>query len=156
MSSKRDPTVKIIAQNPRARFEVAIEETFEAGLVLTGSEVKSLRAGKISLTESYVGIRGDEAFLLKANISEYTHGGYSNHEPMRARKLLLHRREIDKLRVRIEQKSMTVVPLKIYFNEKGRVKLAIGLGKGKKLHDKRESVKSREAKRDIERAMRRG
>jgi len=156
MSSKKPPSVKIIAQNPRARFEIAIEETFEAGLVLTGSEVKSLRAGKISLTESYVGIRDDEAFLLKANIAEYSHGGYSNHEPMRARKLLLHRREIDKLRARIEQKSMTVVPLKIYFNEKGRVKLELGLGKGKKLHDKRESIQKREAARDIARALRRG
>jgi len=145
--------VKIIAQNKKARHEVAIEENFEAGLELRGSEVKSLRQGKVSLGEAYVRIRDGEAFLLKANIAEYSHGGYANHEPLRPKKMLLHRREIEKLRVRIEQKGMTVVPLKIYFNEKGRIKLEIGVGKGKRLHDKRKSIQDRETKRQIDRAM---
>mgnify|MGYP002640824957 FL=1 len=145
--------MKIIAQNKRGRFEVAIDETIEAGIVLLGTEVKSLRAGKISLAESFVRIKDREAFLLKANITEYSHGGYSNHEPIRPRKLLMHRREIEKLRVKTEQKGLTIVPLKIYFNDKGRVKLEIGIGKGKKLHDKRQSIKDRESKRQIDRAM---
>lgn len=145
--------MKVIAQNKRGRFEIAVEETLEAGLVLTGSEVKSLRAGKISLAESYVKIHDGEAFLLKANITEYSHGGYSNHEPTRRRKLLLHRREIHKLQVKTDQKGLTIVPLKIYFNEKGRVKLEIGVGKGKKLHDKRRSIQDRDTKRQIDRVM---
>ena len=145
--------MKVIAQNKRGRFEVAVEETLEAGVVLTGSEVKSLRQGKVSLAEAYVRIESGEAFLLKANITEYSHGGYSNHEPMRRRRLLLHRREIEKLRIKTEQKGHTIVPLKIYFNEKGRVKVEVGVGKGKKLHDKRRSIQDREAKRQIDRAM---
>ena len=147
--------MKMIAQNKRGRFEVAVDETLEAGIVLTGSEVKSLRAGKVSLAEAYVRIQKGEAFLLKANITEYSHGGYSNHEPLRPRKLLLHRREIEKLRVKTEQKGLTIVPLKIYFNEKGRVKLEIGIGKGKKMHDKRQSIQDRDTKRQIDRAMKR-
>ncbi len=147
--------MKIIAQNKKARREIAIEDNLEAGLVLTGSEVKSLRAGKVSIAEAYVRLREGEPFLLKANIAEYTHGGYSNHEPLRPRKLLLHKREINKLRVRTEQKGLTVVPLRIYFNDKGKVKLEIGIGRGRKLHDKRDAEKKREASRSIERALRR-
>ena len=151
----RDP-MKIIAQNRRARHEFEILETLEAGIVLQGSEVKSLRAGKCEIVDGFVRIDQEEAWMLKVHISEYSHGGYSNHEPTRKRKLLLHRREVHQLRVKMEEKGLTVVPLKIYFNEKGRIKVEIAVGRGRKSHDKRRAKKDQEQKREIQRAMRRG
>ncbi len=147
--------MKIIAQNRRARYELEILETLEAGLVLQGSEVKSLRAGKCEIVDGFVRIDGGEAWMLKVHIAEYSHAGHFNHEPTRKRKLLLHGRQVHQLRVKMEEKGLTVVPLKLYFNEKGRIKVEIGVGRGKKAHDKRRAKKDQESKRDIQRAMRR-
>lgn len=144
--------IKIINENRKARFDYHILETFEAGLVLKGSEVKSLRNGQCQLKDSYVSFQGDEAFLQNAHISVYTASSYNNHSPERLRKLLLHRHEIQKLRTSVEQKGLTCVPLKIYFKE-GKAKVEIALVKGKKLHDKRESSKTRAAGREIEKQM---
>jgi SsrA-binding protein len=127
---------------------------FEAGIVLTGSEVKSMRAGKTSIAESYATSRDGELWLLNSNISEYKQAGRFNHEPKRPRKLLLHQRQINKLIGAVEREGMTVVPLKIYFNDKGRAKVEIALAKGKKLHDKRESEKKRDWTRERGRLMR--
>lgn len=147
--------MKIIAQNRRARHELHVLDTLEAGVVLQGSEVKSLRQGQCEIVDGFVLIEKGEAWLLKVYIAEYSHGGYSNHQPTRRRKLLLHRREADKLRIKMEEKGQTVVPLKLYFNEKGRVKIELGIGKGKKTHDKRHAKKEKEMKRDVDRALRR-
>lgn len=146
-------SIKIISENKKARFDYEIIDTFEAGIVLMGSEVKSLRNGHADLKDSYVGIRGNEAFLQKASINIYQASSYNNHEPERVRKLLLHRHEIDKLRVSIEEKGLTCVPLKIYF-KKGMVKLDLALCRGKKKGDKRQAVKKREADRELGRALR--
>lgn len=143
-------SIKIISDNKKARFNYQIVETYEAGLVLTGSEVKSIRAGQVSLRESYISFQNNEAFLQAATISPYKSSSYNNHEPDRLRKLLLHKDELNKIRGKVDEKGLTVVPTKMYFKN-GRVKLEIGLGKGKKLHDKRESIKSK----DVERQMRR-
>lgn len=140
--------IKLISDNKKARFNYQIVETYEAGLVLLGSEVKSIRAGNVSLSESYISFKGDEAFLQGANIKPYSAGSYNNHEPERLRKLLLHREELNKIRGKIEQKGLSAVPTKIYFKD-GRVKLEIGLGKGKKMHDKRESIKNRDVDRQL-------
>ena len=145
---------KLVADNRTARFHYAIGETFEAGVALTGSEVKSLRTGKANIGESYATTRDGELWLLNANISEYKQAGRFNHEPKRPRKLLLHRRQINKLIGAVEREGMTVVPLKLYFNEKGRAKLEIALAKGKKLHDKRETEKKRDWQRENGRLMR--
>lgn len=145
---------KIIATNKNARRLYAINEKFEAGLVLTGSEVKSIRAGKVNLADSYVAVKKRELFLRNAHINPYTHGGYANHEPLRERKLLMNRIEIDRLIAAVQQKGLSLVPMNMYF-KKGHIKLEIGLGKGKKLHDKREDIKERDAKRSIDRAMKR-
>ena len=144
--------IKIIAKNRKAFHDYHIEETFEAGLALVGTEVKSLREGKANLKESYVIIKNNEAFLFGCHISPYTHGNLQNHDPLRTRKLLLHRKEIDKLWGNISQKGLALVPLKLYFKA-GKAKLEIGLAKGKKQYEKRDSIKEREANREIERHL---
>lgn len=144
---------KVITDNRQARFLYEILEVYEAGIELTGTEVKSLRAGKVNLKDGFVRIRGGEAFLLNVHISpQNTVGQFFNHEPLRNRKLLLHDKEIRKLIGQTEQKGLTVIPLKLYF-KRGWVKVAIALARGKKVHDKRDSLKQKQDKRDIERAM---
>ncbi len=146
--------VKTVAENRRARFDYHIEETFEAGIALSGTEVKSLRFGEGSIAESYAEIRGGEAWLVNANIPEFSHGNRHNHVPKRPRKLLLHEREINKLTGAVERQGMTMVPLSIYFNSRGRAKVELALAKGKQAHDKRASIKDRDWKRDKARIMR--
>ncbi|MDF2117037.1 SsrA-binding protein SmpB [Roseiarcaceae bacterium H3SJ34-1] len=155
MASKPEPRFKIAAENRRARYEFEIGEKMEAGLALTGTEVKSLRTGKATIAESYVGVtRSGEVELINANIPEYLQANRFNHEPKRARKLLLKAREIVKLAQGVEREGMTIVPLKLYFNERGRAKLEIALGRGKKLHDKRETEKNRDWNREKARVLR--
>lgn len=146
--------IKIITENRKARFDYHILETFEAGLVLTGSEVKSLRNGQANLKDSYISFRGDEAYLQKAHISVYAASSYNNHEPERLRKLLLNRRELNKIFGALKEKGQTCVPLKMYFS-KGRVKLEIALVKGKDKGDKRESIRKRDADRAVQKALKR-
>lgn len=143
-------SILIIQENRSARYDYHIVETFEAGLVLTGSEVKSIRARTIQLKDAYISFKGDEAFLQNAHISEYKSSSYNNHQPERLRKILLHRDELDKIYGALREKGLTCVPLKIYF-KKGRVKVEIALVKGKKTHDKREAIK----KRDVDNQLRR-
>jgi SsrA-binding protein len=146
---------KIAADNRRARFNYEIGETFEAGLMLTGTEVKSLRSGKATISDSYASIdRAGEVFLVNANIPEYLQANRFNHLPKRPRKLLLKAREIVKLAQATEREGMTIVPLKIYFNEQGRAKVEIALARGKKLHDKRETEKQRDWGREKGRLLR--
>jgi SsrA-binding protein len=155
MAAKQERKIKIVADNRRARFNYEIGETFEAGIALTGSEVKSLRSGKATIAESYADAKGGELWLVNANIPEYQQAGpLNNHSPKRLRKLLLHQRQIEKLASAVEREGMTIVPLKFYFNERGRAKLEIALGKGKKLHDKRETLKKRSWDRERGRLMR--
>lgn len=139
--------------NRRARFDYEILETFEAGVVLTGSEVKSLRVGGASIAEAYARVVNNEAWLENANIPVYTQASYNNHEPQQRRKLLLHRREIAELRKGIERRGLTVVPLKMFFNERGHAKVQVALARGKKKHDKRAAASERDAKREMERAL---
>jgi SsrA-binding protein len=146
--------MKTVAENRRARFEYFIEDTFEAGIALSGTEVKSLRFGEGSIAESYAHVSGDEAWLVNANIPEFSHGNRFNHEPKRPRKLLLHRREIEKMIGAVERKGMTLIPLSIYFNSRGRAKVELALAKGKQTHDKRQAVKERDWKRDKARLLR--
>lgn len=145
---------KVIADNRRARFNYEIGETFEAGIALTGSEVKSLRAGKATIAELYADARAGEIWLLNANIPEYLQAGRFNHAPKRARKLLLHKRQIGKLAGAVEREGMTIVPLKLYFNDKGRAKIELAIARGKKLHDKRETERKRSWDRERGRLMR--
>ncbi|MBV1917947.1 MAG: SsrA-binding protein SmpB [Sphingomonadaceae bacterium] len=145
---------KTVAKNRRARFDYHIDETFEAGIALTGTEVKSLRFGEGSIVESYAEIREGEAWLVNANIPEFSHGNRYNHEPKRPRKLLLHEREIARLQGSVERKGMTLVPLSIYFNGRGRAKVELGLARGKNVADKRQTAKDRDWKRDKARLMR--
>lgn len=145
---------KTVAENRRARFDYHIEDKFEAGLALQGTEVKALRAGEASIAESYAELRGGEVWLINANIPEYSHGNQLNHEPRRPRKLLLHEREIDKLFGAVERKGMTLVPLSIYFNSRGRAKVELALAKGKNTADKRATIRERDWKRDQARIMR--
>ena len=142
-----------IAVNRRARHDYFIEETIEAGLVLTGSEVKSLRAGKAQLKDSHARIQRGEAWLFNVHISEYMPSAQFGHEPTRARKLLLHRREIERLMGKVKEKGLTLVPLRLYF-KRGHAKVELGLGRGKKLFDKRASIKERETRREMDRAVR--
>jgi len=142
-----------IAENRRARFDYFIEETFEAGIMLTGTEVKSLRAGKANIAESYAAIEGDEIVLINADIPPYAKANRFNHEPRRHRKLLLHRKEIGKLIGAVQREGRTIIPTRLYWNEKGIAKLEIGLAKGKKLHDKRETSAERDWQRDKARLM---
>ncbi|QSB43691.1 SsrA-binding protein SmpB [Tsuneonella flava] len=145
---------KTVAENRRARFDYFIEDTFEAGLMLTGTEVKSLRAGEATIAESYAEIRGGEVWLVNANVPEFSHGNRFNHEPKRPRKLLLHEREIAKMTGAVERKGMTLVPLSIYFNSKGRAKVELALARGKQAQDKRQTIKERDWKRDKARLLR--
>ena len=146
-------TTKIVSTNRKAFHEYHILETYEAGIVLLGSEVKSLREGNASLKESYVVIRSGEAFLIGTHIRAYSHTGFVGHEPVRNRKLLLHKKEIGKIHSKLAEKGLTAVPTKLYLKN-GLIKLEFGLAKGKKLHDKRESKKKRDVERDIQRALR--
>jgi SsrA-binding protein len=145
---------KIVAENRRARFDYFIEDKFEAGIELTGTEVKSLRSGEGSIAESYALVEGDEAWLINSHIPEYSHGNRLNHEPRRKRKLLLRAREIAKLHGAITRQGLTLVPLSIYFNGRGRAKIELALARGKKMHDKRETVKERDWKREQQRLLR--
>jgi SsrA-binding protein len=155
MAAKAESQYKIAAQNRKARFNYEIGETFEAGIALTGSEVKSLRTGKATIAESYADAHDGEIWLINANIPEYKQSGpYNNHEPKRHRKLLLHKRQVNKLIGAVEREGMTLVPLKLYFNARGRAKIEIALGRGKKLHDKRETAKKRDWARQKSRLMR--
>ena len=154
MAAKPERRFKVIADNRKARFNYEIGEVFEAGIALTGSEVKSLRAGKATIAESYADARGGEIWLINANIPEYLQAHRFNHAPKRARKLLLHHRQINRLAGAVEREGMTIVPLKLYFNDKGRAKLEIALARGKKLHDKRETEKKRSWERERGRLMR--
>jgi SsrA-binding protein len=145
---------KTLVSNRRARREYFIEESYEAGLVLTGSEIKSIRSGRANLQDSYVTIRDGEAWLVNSHVSPYKQASQENHEPKRDRKLLLHRRQIDRLVGSIQTKGYTIIPLRIYLKN-NRAKVEIALAKGKKLYDKRDDLAKRQAQRDMERAMRR-
>ena len=153
MTDAKDDAERVVAQNRRARHDYFILDTFEAGLVLTGTEVKSLRAGKASLGEAYATVENGEAWVVQMHIPPYEQGNRWNPDPVRARKLLLHRREIEKLESAVAQKGQTVVPLKLYFS-RGRAKLLIGIAKGKKVYDKRHSIAERDSKREMDRARR--
>jgi SsrA-binding protein len=150
MTEKKQDTA--VATNRKAFHDYFIEETVEAGIALQGTEVKSLRLGLANLTDSYAIVKNEEMYLLNANISPYTHGNIANHEPLRTRKLLLHKEEIRKLTWKMTQKGFTLIPLKIYF-VRGKAKVLIGLAKGKKTYDKRETIKAKESKREVERVV---
>jgi SsrA-binding protein len=152
--ARRDDSIKMIAENRKARFSYAIDDTLEVGIVLTGSEVKSLRGGKTTIAESYAHAKDGEIFLVNAYIPEYNEASRFNHEPKRTRKLLLHKREVAKLAAATQREGMTLIPLKMYFNAKGKAKLQLGIAKGKKLHDKRETEKQRDWARDKGRLLR--
>lgn len=147
------PNTKVIARNKQARHAYFIDETFEAGLVLSGTEVKSLRDRNCNISDSFCLIRGGEAWLMGCHIRPYSHGGVWNVDPDRRRKLLLHRRQIDYLDAKLRTKGVALVPLELYFDEHNRVKLQIGLGRGKKLYDKRQDLAARDTNREIERAL---
>lgn len=151
----KDAGIKVAADNRKARHNYFIEETFEAGLSLTGTEVKSLRGGRSTIAESYVTAIEGEAWLVNATIPEYSSGNRNNHEPRRPRKLLLHRSQVNKLIGAIQRQGRTVVPLQVYFNEKGRAKLEIALALGKKAHDKRATIKERDWQRQRSRLLNR-
>lgn len=141
-------------KNRSAYFEYQIDDKLDAGMVLTGTEVKSLRAGKASFNDSYCLFSGGELYVRSLHISEYEQGTYNNHNPIRERKLLLHKKELRKWQQKIKEKGYTIIPLRIFFNEGGKAKIQIGLARGKKLHDKRESIKERDAKRELDRMRR--
>ncbi|HTH28428.1 MAG TPA: SsrA-binding protein SmpB [Sphingobium sp.] len=146
--------IKTVAENRRARFDYAIDEVFEAGIALKGTEVKSLRFGEGSIAESYAEVAGEEVWLINSNIPEFSHGNRFNHEPKRPRKLLLHAREVAKLHGAVARQGMTLVPLSVYFNGRGRAKVELALARGKKTHDKREAIKERDWKREQGRLLR--
>ncbi len=157
MSGKRgkggaDPGTKIVATNRRARFDYAVEDSYEAGISLTGSEVKSLRAGNVSLSDSYAQPRGGELFLVNCRIGEYGPAAFFGHAPLRDRKLLMKREEIDKIRGKIEQRGYTLVPLSLYFKE-GWAKVELGLARGRKHEDRRHAIAERETRREMDRAL---
>ena len=149
-----DPPPRSICENRRARHEYDILDTLECGMQLLGSEVKSLRTGKVMIDDAYGRVKENEVWLVNCDIAEYVQANKYNHEPKRQRKLLMHRTEISKIGAKIREKQMTCIPLKVYFNEKGKVKVLIGLGKGKKMADRREDEKKAVAKREMERAIR--
>src|SRR5262245_16260660 len=153
MGKSRNRFEKAVATNRKAYHDYFIQEKFEAGLMLQGTEVKSLREGRVNLQDSYASVKGGEAFLHHCHISPYSHGNIMNHEPLRTRKLLLHRKEINKLLGKTQQQGLTLIPLRIYFSKRGFAEVELGLAKGKKQHDRRESIKTREASREVERAM---
>ena len=146
--------VKTVAENRRARYDYFLEDFFEAGIALTGTEVKSLRFGEGSIAESYAEVKDGQAWLINANIPEFSHGNRFNHEPKRPRKLLLHEREINKMSNAVGREGMTLIPLSVYFNPRGRAKVELALAKGKKLHDKRDTSKQRDWKREQARILR--
>jgi SsrA-binding protein len=154
MAEKKERAFKVVADNRRARFNYEIGEVVEAGIALTGTEVKSLRLGKATIAESYADARAGEVWLVNANIPEYLQANRFNHAPKRPRKLLLHKRQISKLAAAVEREGMTLVPLKMYFNEKGRAKIEIAVARGKKLHDKRETERKRTWERERGRLLR--
>jgi SsrA-binding protein len=154
IQGKNDPNYKIAAENRKARFNFEIGETFEAGIALSGTEVKSLRGGRATIAESYAGEKNGEIYLVNAYIPEYLQANQFNHETKRPRKLLLHRREVNKLIGAVQREGMTIVPLKIYFNDRGRAKVELALARGKKLHDKRATEKERDWTRERGRLMR--
>jgi SsrA-binding protein len=154
MVKKRDENRKVVSENRKARFNYAIESSIEAGMQLTGTEVKSLREGKATIAESYAQVKDGEVFLVNATIPEFAGGNRLNHEPTRIRRLLLKAREIDKLARSADREGMTLVPLRIFFNERGFAKIDLGIAKGKKLHDKRDTEKQRDWQRDKARLMR--
>jgi SsrA-binding protein len=154
MAEKPQRGNKIVADNRKARFHYEISDVYEAGIALTGTEVKSLRQGKATIAESYAAEREGELWLYNAHIPEYLQANRFNHHPRRPRKLLLHAREINKLRGAVEREGMTLVPLKLYFNPKGRAKVELAIARGKKLHDKRETEKQRSWQRERARLMR--
>ena len=145
---------KIVAENRRARYDYFVEERFEAGIELMGTEVKALRTGEGSIAESYAAIEGEEVWLINSSIPEYSHGNRMNHEPRRKRKLLLRAREIAKLQGAVARQGLTLVPLSIYFNSRGRAKVELAIARGKKMHDKRDTEKERDWKREQGRLMR--
>ena len=145
---------KVVAENRRARFDYFVDERVEAGIALVGTEVKSLRHGEGSIAESYATVEGEEVWLINSHIPEYSHGNRQNHEPKRARKLLLKGREISKLQGAVARQGLTLVPVSIYFNSRGRAKVELALARGKKVHDKRETVKERDWKREQQRLLR--
>jgi SsrA-binding protein len=150
----RENGQQVIARNRRARHDYFIEDTFEAGIALTGTEVKSLRAGRASLADGFVQVSDGEAWLHNVHIPEYTQGTWTNHTPRRIRKLLLHRKEIDKISAQIAEQGLTLVPLSMYFKD-GKVKVELGLGRGKRTYDKRHDLARRDAAREVERVLRR-
>jgi SsrA-binding protein len=150
---RKGQSEKIVCQNKLARVNYFIEDTCEAGMVLVGTEVKALREGMANLKDSYAQVKDGEVFLRDMHISPYSHGNIANHDPLRERKLLLHKKEIKRLYGKTQERGMTLVPLKVYFKN-GKVKVEIGIGKGKKLYDKREDIKKREDQRDMERGFR--
>ena len=155
MAAKNDKPIKVVAENRKARFNYAIEDTLEAGIALTGTEVKSLRTGKATIAESYASVdRNGEMWLVNATIPEYGGGNRFNHEPKRPRKLLLKQREIARLSQAVQREGMTLVPLRVYFNDRGRAKIEIAIARGKQLHDKRETEKKRDWAREKGRLMR--
>ena len=151
---KIDPARKLVAENRKARFNYEIQDTVEAGIVLQGTEVKALRNGEANIAESYVSEEGGEIWLINSYIPEYLEANRFNHQPRRRRKLLLHKREMAKLAQAADREGMTLVPLKLYFNDRGRAKLEVAIGKGKKLHDKRETEKKRDWNRQKARLIR--
>jgi SsrA-binding protein len=153
MAKDKNPNIKTVADNRKARFSYEVADTLEAGLVLTGTEVKSLREGQANIQESYASVEGGEIWLINSYIPEYFPGNRFNHEPRRRRKLLLSKKEMARLAQAVEREGMTMVPLKLYFNERGIAKLQLALARGKKLHDKRETMKQRDWARDKARLM---
>ena len=141
-------------RNRSAFYEYQIDDKYDAGMVLTGTEVKSLRSGKASFNDSYCLFQGKELFVRSLHISEYEMGTYANHDPLRERKLLLNKKELKKMQTKIKEKGYTIIPLRIYFSESGKAKIQIGLAKGKKLHDKRESIRQRDTEREMRRIVR--
>lgn len=151
---KQDPERRVVADNRKARYAYSIESTLEAGLMLAGSEVKSLRSGKATIAESYAQAKDGEIFLINSYIPEYTMANRFNHEPRRARKVLVHRKEARRLAAAVQREGMTLIPLRVYFTSKGIAKLELGIARGKKLHDKRESEKARDWNRSKARLLR--
>ncbi len=153
MRKEKDTFGKSVVTNRKAYHDYFIEEKFEAGIMLLGTEIKSVREGRVNLQDSYASVKSGEVFLHHCHISPYSHGNLMNHEPLRTRKLLLHRKEIDKLLGKTQQQGLTLIPLRVYFSKRGLAKVELGLAKGKKHHDRRETIKTREASREVERAM---
>ncbi|GGA80100.1 SsrA-binding protein [Nitratireductor aestuarii] len=153
MSKQKNPNIKIVADNRKARFAYEIMDTLETGLVLTGTEVKALREGRSNIQESYASVEGGELWLINSYVPEYFAGNRFNHEPRRRRKLLVSKKQLSKLAQAIEREGMTMVPLKLYFNERGMAKLELAVARGKKLHDKRETSKQRDWQREKARLL---